>query len=480
MSKPLIKAQLFGPHNTKHNLWYLIAHAAYQFPNRQAVVSCWQDLRWNYAELIESTERLASWLVQNKCKKGDYLIAVLGNCAEWVHCLLAAVRLGMIFVPLNPKNPGISKQIESLPEKSRYVLAFLNEDFATNKINYLQPEEMAKFLFICCSALKGRDSHRFNLEWFWFHEIISSPLENTSPLPIESISDSDYVLVLFTSGTTSGVTKACAYTSTNIWSQTSLRLSSEEEHRTIISIHLFHIFGINQALRTLRYSGRLVLPAENFDVPSILRAIREEQCTHMPAVKPMLEALTQTQTQEAYPSTTLRTIELGADFVSLAEINHYKGKLNVKYIFQSFGTTECGPIAGWSDLDPVADGVGRIFAGVNIKICSSEDPYNILNRNETGMLHVSGPSVISSYFIKPDGQGDRDFYEDEGIWWFIPGDLALMDEKNVVHLRGRYKDLIKRGEMSIVPVEAESWARKKFNIMVSLLTGSIFGWCSKC
>jgi acyl-CoA synthetase (AMP-forming)/AMP-acid ligase II len=461
------KAQVYGLHNLHRNLWHLFADVAYQFPDREVVVSRWQRLRWTYSELLEITEILARWLVSSGCSKGDYLIAIVGNSAEWALCFWAAVRMGMIFVPLNPNYVGTARQIESLPKKGRSVLVVLNENLAAAMEDVLRPETMARLLRICCAGPDDRQNLRFKLNWFYLPDIITLCVGQAPSLPTtEPVSGEDHLLILFTSGTTTGAPKACALTSSNIWSQTSARLSNEGLHRTLINLPLFHIFGITQALRTLRFGGRIVLPAEKFDVSATLRAIKEERCNHMPVVKAMLEAIIQESPPSAKSDTTsMRIVELGADSVSPADIHRYKEQLGLTVV-QSYGMTEGAPIAGWSAADPAASGVGRVYPGANIKICSPEDRLTVFGRNEPGMLHISGPSVISSYLVT-DGQADREFYDDGGIRWFITGDRALIDESNALHILGRYKDLIKRGGESICPVEAENWVREKFDMRVS-------------
>lgn len=470
------KADIFGPEATNRSLWHLFADVALQFPDKEAVVSYWQHSRWTYADLMERIEKLACWLAERGCSKGDYFIAVFDNCAEWAISFWAAVRLGMIFVPLSPKYPALRKQIESLPRRDKSVLVVLSEISAAAIEDALQPDMMSGFLGLCCSPSLNR-AVRLKSTWHYLSEIISVPFNPDLSLPsTDSISGDDYVLVLFTSGTFSGMPKACPHTCSNIWLQTCVRLSNEVEDRTLIALPLFHIFGFNQALRTMRFGGRIVLPSQEVDVATILSVIKEEKCTHIPVAKAMIEAII----QGAPPSTkldisSLRLVELGVDSVSSADLERYKAKLGTTVV-QSYGMTEGSPIATWPTATwsggtaPAAAGVGRVTPGAKIKICHPDDPSAVLGRNEPGMLHISGPSVISGYLVAPPDQTDNGFYVDGGSLWFITGDRVRIDENDCLHILGRYEDLITRGGESIASVEVENWIRDKFNIVVSSAT----------
>ena len=96
--------------------------------------------------------------------------------------------------------------------------------------------------------------------------------------------------------------------------------------------------------------------------------------------------------------------------------------------------------------------------------------------NEMGELHIGGTSVISRYLGR--GRGDEGenlqlqsaFYDDKptGRRWLVTGDQALIDDDGVVHILGRYKDLIIRGGENIAPVKIELCMSELPGLAVSL------------
>ena len=70
--------------------------------DREALVSCHQDLRYSWTELGAAVDRVARGLLAAGLDAGDRLGIWSPNCAEWVLVQLAAARLGVILVNLNP------------------------------------------------------------------------------------------------------------------------------------------------------------------------------------------------------------------------------------------------------------------------------------------------------------------------------------------------------------------------------------------
>lgn len=119
--------------------------------------------------------------------------------------------------------------------------------------------------------------------------------------------------------------------------------------------------------------------------------------------------------------------------------------------------SEGGPPVSWARTDTMLTdgyhpGVGKVLPGAAVCVCEPGGRC-VLERGEAGELHVSGPSVISGYLGGVDGDS---FYADASGTWLVTGDQASMDADGVLHMTGRYKDLIIRSSESIHPVRIES------------------------
>ena len=79
-----------------------LERTAARFPDRDALVSCHQDLRYTYAELDADVNRLARGLLASGLGKGERIGIWSPNCAEWVLIQYATAKIGAILVNINP------------------------------------------------------------------------------------------------------------------------------------------------------------------------------------------------------------------------------------------------------------------------------------------------------------------------------------------------------------------------------------------
>ncbi|MEM9182754.1 MAG: class I adenylate-forming enzyme family protein [Pseudomonadota bacterium] len=91
--------------------------------------------------------------------------------------------------------------------------------------------------------------------------------------------------------------------------------------------------------------------------------------------------------------------------------------------------------------------VGR--AGFRLEVEIVDPDGEPLPAGETGRLRYRGPGLARA-FVDECGQ-----QQDETDGWFYPGDLASVDSRGFITLRGREKDVIIRGGVNIYPAEIE-------------------------
>jgi fatty-acyl-CoA synthase len=73
-----------------------------RLPDRDALVSVHQGLRFSYAELNEAVNRVAGGLLAAGVEKGDRVGIWAPNCAEWVLVQYATAKVGAVLVNVNP------------------------------------------------------------------------------------------------------------------------------------------------------------------------------------------------------------------------------------------------------------------------------------------------------------------------------------------------------------------------------------------
>ncbi len=79
-----------------------LAATVARFPDHEALVVPFQDVRLTYAQLDAGVDDLARSLLATGIEKGDRVGIWSPNCAEWVRVQYATARVGAILVNLNP------------------------------------------------------------------------------------------------------------------------------------------------------------------------------------------------------------------------------------------------------------------------------------------------------------------------------------------------------------------------------------------
>jgi fatty-acyl-CoA synthase len=91
-----------APPLIEYTIGEALARAAQQWPDRPALISAHQGIRWTYRDLLERADRLAAGLLKRGVKPGDRIGIWSPNCAEWTLTQFAAARIGAILVTINP------------------------------------------------------------------------------------------------------------------------------------------------------------------------------------------------------------------------------------------------------------------------------------------------------------------------------------------------------------------------------------------
>ncbi|PID37099.1 MAG: AMP-binding protein, partial [Pseudomonadales bacterium] len=73
-----------------------------KYPQREALVSAHQNVRWTYQELQDKVNQLASAMINMGLEKGDRVGIWSHNNFEWLLMQLATAKIGIVLVNINP------------------------------------------------------------------------------------------------------------------------------------------------------------------------------------------------------------------------------------------------------------------------------------------------------------------------------------------------------------------------------------------
>lgn len=462
-------------------LWDLFYNTAISHPHRDAIVSLWQSendplsasqcipdgntqqkyLRWSYSELLDRAERLAESLRNLGCRPGMRLAVGLSNSAEWGLLFWAAAKLRMAFVPIDVTVPQDARAmlrtlkphaVVAQDAEGATALDHLDVPLGTPTIRVLCTSEQVDSWLNLCDLVVHKECQ---------YEVDSGFDEGGSMSDDgEGVKDKERAaLIVFTSGTT-GNPKGCLHTDGNLISQCcdfDPEINASGPLRWLIHTPVSHIFAINNSLRAWRFGGTAVFPSRTFDVDQTLKALVLEQCSVVSATPTLVKAL---MAHPSFPSPEqldLRIITIGGTSIGPEHIQLCRQGLGARCAIQVYGMSEGAPIVTWRKDDPdLVDGwhpgVGKVLPGASVRVCQ-RGTQHVLPRSEIGELHIGGTSVIKSYL--GDDNGTSVYVDDLGHW-LATGDQAKMDEKGIIYILGRYKDLIIRGGENIYPVKIEA------------------------
>ncbi|EHK23348.1 uncharacterized protein TRIVIDRAFT_37084 [Trichoderma virens Gv29-8] len=461
-------------------LWDIFAATASAHPDREAIVSLWQPadgsrvsedanltarsecLRCSYGNLRDSVEHLADTLEKLGVGVGMHVAAVLWNCAEWGFLLWACVKIGAVFIPIDPRvTDDVCLMLESISPR---VLVVQDTESAVLLDGQMSRPQYSLLRVHCGSGsvdgwislgqLLARDSTLQGLEGLGDTDDDQGPRRANGNTP---------ALIVFTSGTT-GKSKGCPHTNRNLVSQTNNYDANADPSfvdRWLVHTPVCHVFAINNALRAWRHGGTVVFAAKSFHIDATLTALVQEKCTVMSATPTLVRALL---SHSSFPSSrdlNLSIVSISGTMIGPEHMRLCREGLGARDAIQAYGMTEGAPIISWSRRDEMLvdgyhAGVGKVLPGAAVRVCRP-GTRQVLSRMQVGELHIAGTSVIHNYLCDDESeQREERFYNDNSGRWLKTGDQAMIDNKGVVYILGRYNDLIIRGGENINPLKIES------------------------
>ncbi|KAF1356316.1 hypothetical protein BDV97DRAFT_394251 [Delphinella strobiligena] len=472
------------PKSDAKDLWTLLKATVSEHPHAAALICAHQPatlyrsrashnddlghkdrLRWTYAELEYHASQLASSLYEKGLRKGMALATLLYNNAEYLLALLAAAKLGCIFVPLNPKVlVDSTTTAHMLKTTEARALIIQNESLA---------QALDAIITSARLDIKVKiklDSDQSIPSWLTISELMLTEASHASHLAIENIlhSPADPFLVVFTSGTTS-LPKACLHTNRSLvvgiygmffWSMNDVGPGVIN----CASMPNNHLMGIWATLVQIISGGCILYPGPAFNANEVLAAITKEGATDILAVPTMLFALFfEVRTGNSPKPSTLKRVGVGGAAVTVELLQQAQEELRIEKVRANYGMSEGSPIRGpfVEDAFCYKRGLnvscGFVVPGAMIRVCAP-DTHDPLPRVIAGELHQGGAGMMSGYIGK-DRSEDR-YTDEEGQEWFKTGDQAIMEDDGQIVICGRYKDIIIRGGENLSPTVIEGVLNK--------------------
>jgi fatty-acyl-CoA synthase len=433
--------------------------AADRHGDRDALISCHQQIQWTYAELLSEVNRVARALLALGVDRGDRVGLWSPNHAEWVLTQYAAAKVGGVLVNVNPtyrlreleyalNQSGVSVLVAARRFRTIDYAAMLDELRRAGRLPSLR-----RVIWL------GADPVSDGQSWAGFLKESAAVTAADLARREASLQFDDAANIQYTSGTT-GSPKGATLSHHNILNNgffVGETLAYSCEDRIAVPVPFYHCFGcVMGNLAALTHGAAVVVPAESFDPEATLRAIDAHRCTSLYGVPTMFIAMLDHPAFGSVRFDSLRTGIMAGAPCPVEVMRQVIARMHVPEVTICYGMTETSPVSFQSATDDPLElrvsTVGRVHPHVECKIVNPESG-DAVDRGTAGELCTRGYSVMLGYWDDAVATAAAI----DPARWMHTGDLAVMRDDGCVNIVGRLKDMIIRGGENIYPREIEEF-----------------------
>lgn len=388
-----------------------------------------------YAEILEMAEGLGELLLARGCMQGDVIAIAMNKGAVHYAVMLAALRLGIACVNVDPASPlARNSHIVTIAQPR---LLFVESGAYQDAMDDLARACGVPSLLADTLGLQSLADHD----------------RGRQQSLIARVDGATIAYIMFTSGST-GIPKGVAVTHENVlhfiqWGQQRLAVSPDDNFANISPLYFDNsVFDFYLAL----FSGASLTPVERnlLTQPyALVSHVAAQQCTIWFSVPSLLIYLTAMKAMTAAALPGLRLIVFGGEGYPKPELKKLFDRFRAQAeLVNVYGPTECTCICS---AHSIADSdfndmvglpmLGKLNPNFDYRIVSDSD-----EDADTGELCLIGPNVAAGYFNDPERTAAAFFVLNAPRRFmkrmYRTGDIVRESEGNL-HFVGRKDNQIK-------------------------------------
>ncbi len=420
----------------------LVTRAAARVPEQPAIVDVSSGNTTTWFQLAGAVSAEASRLRTAGVSRGDRVVVRLANGTPFCVALLGALAAGAVAVPHGPI--AVARE-----------LALVFADCRPTVVVAAESDDVARSAAAAVGAVMIAPPD------------VTAPAGDPSGVVVGG--GEDIALLVYTSGTTGiprGVCLSHRAVLANREQTAALRPAPVTPvDRVLLSLPLFHIFGLAAGFLQVCWAGATVVLTERFDPPEIAQVIVEQRVSGLAGVPSMFRSLLDLPHDELRAALAgVRLCTSGGAPLPALWLAQFRDATGLS-IFEGYGLTEGGPVITTNRMDsaPKPGSVGRALPGVELRLVDADgrpidvesepDPDDIDEdvsdpAQDTGLVALRGANLFSGYW--PGGGGGPDA---EG--WFRTADVGFLDADGDLHLVDRSSDLVIVNGFNVFPREVE-------------------------
>ncbi len=386
----------------------IVAEAAARFGDTAAFVDPGGHAT-SYRDLHRRADLVAAGLWAAGIRPGDVVALRLPSDINYVLAYLGAARIGAVTAGVNPK--------------------------------LAEPEQATLVALTGAALVLDRTEEVHGLE-----------AAGTTPAPPLTPDPGRDVAIVFTSGTT-GLPKGAVFTNRQLAAVTQIDVQGRwgGGGHMVASTQFAHVGFMTKLAWYLR-TGATIHMLDRWTAGAVLRLVSEHRMASIGGVAPQIALMVRAPESRTLDFSAVRSIIVGGGASSPALVAEARDRFGAPYSIR-YSSTECGGCGTGTALDAddeeALHTVGRPRDGVEVSIRSDDDTE--LAPGEVGEVCLRSAAVMDRYWNDPDATAAaiRD-------GWLHSGDLGFIDDRGLLRLAGRSKEMYIRGGYNVYPMEVEA------------------------
>ena len=424
-----------------------VLESAFRYPEKSALVCDNREV--TYATLIANMYALSDVCVVEGLRKGDRVLIMLRDKADFIIAAYAVIRAGGIAVPITERS--LLENVQQIAKDcSPFAVITSRNDLIHHPL--LRDKLSCNFLFMD-DVIKTEN--RFSPLTGSFHHLESSDsLDRIAKLM--NLNENDGALVLYTANSAGNLHGAVFTHKSLIYS--SITINSINQTNQNLREFIMHPLSQSTGfvrLRCVLFAGGTAV-FDNNPQPSpvqLMQHILQHSCNGISATPEFISTLKEHRDEPLMKrmGTEIHFVEFGASSVTVAEKKQILDMFPVAQIYQQYGSTEV-PCSTYMEIHndrKKIPTVGRAAPYAQISV--TDDSGNRLGKGQAGHIIIRGNHGFSGYW-----QQDNDgFAASETPVPFSAGDIGFLDKDGYLCVLGRKDEIINMAGLKISPIEVE-------------------------
>ena len=448
----------------------LLEESFAKYRDRKAFIC--MDKAITYGELDTMSRDFAAYLQGTGLKFGDRVAIMMPNVLQYPVATAGVLRAGMTVVNVNPLYTP--RELEHQLNDSGAEAIVILENFATTlekvvrntRVKHIILANMGDMLGFPKGAIVNLVVRKvkkmvpaYSLpQAVQFKAAVAAG--KGKPLNTRAISSDDVAFLQYTGGTT-GVSKGATLLHRNIvanvlqndlWLQPALSKEPKVDQLFIVTaLPLYHIFALTACfLLAMRSGGVCLLIPNPRDIPNLVKELSKYKVNKFPAVNTLYNALLNHPDFGKIDFSMLKASNGGGMAVQRAVAERWL-KATGCPIIEGYGLSETSPVltCNRGDNNEFTGTIGLPVPSTEISI--RDDDGNELPLGQAGEICARGPQVMAGYWQRPEETAQ--VMTKDGF--FRTGDIGVMDDKGMVKIVDRKKDMVLVSGFNVYPNEVE-------------------------